>query len=193
MLEHSALAGSGEHWPEAERPQTQGDGGQAGQDPAGPGRLAQPRYRPQGVQEVRAVMLRSFWVGLYLIQEPILCSLIIDNIVLISRALRRQFIIPDFESFTRYIDDFYDRVRDIDSGKVKLAVQPSECDSSGPVLQLHLSRHLPIAVGDGLHPAVGQARPETLWRGTMHYRRPEILTGRHQNRLLPAVVLVSDH
>ena len=31
-----------------------------------------------------------------------------ENIVLISKALRHQFIIPDFTSFTKYIDEFYE-------------------------------------------------------------------------------------
>ena len=46
-------------------------------------------------------------------------SLIIENIVLISRALRHQFIIPDFEGFTKYIDLFFDKVKEIDAGKVR--------------------------------------------------------------------------
>ncbi len=48
-----------------------------------------------------------------------IASLIIDNIVLVSRALRHQFIIPDFEGFTAYIDQFYDNVKDVDEGKVR--------------------------------------------------------------------------
>ena len=37
-------------------------------------------------------------------------ELIFENIVLISRALRHQFIIPEFSTFTKYIDEFYDNV-----------------------------------------------------------------------------------
>ena len=47
------------------------------------------------------------------------CSIIIDNIVLISRALRHQFIIPEFESFTSHIDDFFETAKSITEGKVK--------------------------------------------------------------------------
>ena len=43
------------------------------------------------------------------------CSLIYDNIVLVSRALRNQFIIPDWESFTATIRGFYDKVKAMDS------------------------------------------------------------------------------
>ena len=42
-------------------------------------------------------------------------SLIYDNIVLVSRALRNQFIIPDWESFTLQIRGFYDKVKAMDS------------------------------------------------------------------------------
>lgn len=35
-------------------------------------------------------------------------ELIFENIVLISRALRHQFIIPDFKAFTDHIADFYE-------------------------------------------------------------------------------------
>ena len=38
--------------------------------------------------------------------------------MLISRALRHQFIIPDFEGFTSYVDSFYERVKGVDEGKV---------------------------------------------------------------------------
>ena len=46
---------------------------------------------------------------------PFFCSLIYDNIVLVSRALRNQFIIPDWESFTATIRGFYDKVKAMDS------------------------------------------------------------------------------
>ena len=45
-------------------------------------------------------------------------ELIYENIVLISRALRHQFIIPDFLQFTKYVDEFYENASKIDSGKV---------------------------------------------------------------------------
>jgi glutaminase len=44
--------------------------------------------------------------------------LIYENIVLISRALRHQFIIPDFLTFQRYIDEFYEAAAKCDQGKV---------------------------------------------------------------------------
>lgn len=40
-------------------------------------------------------------------------ELIYENIVLISKALRHQFNIPDFMTFTRYIDEFYDSTSDL--------------------------------------------------------------------------------
>ena len=45
-------------------------------------------------------------------------ELIFENIVLISRALRRQFIIPDFLGFTRYVDTFYEEAKRNTKGSV---------------------------------------------------------------------------
>nr|XP_053635223.1 glutaminase liver isoform, mitochondrial-like isoform X2 [Cherax quadricarinatus] len=41
-----------------------------------------------------------------------------DNIVLISRALRHQFVIPEWHDFTSYIEEFYWSVKSLTSGKV---------------------------------------------------------------------------
>ena len=44
--------------------------------------------------------------------------LIFENIVLISRALRHQFIIPDFLGFTQHIERMYETVKENTGGKV---------------------------------------------------------------------------
>lgn len=41
-----------------------------------------------------------------------------ENIVLVSRAFRRQFVIPEFEEFTDKIEKFYFKCKEIDTGKV---------------------------------------------------------------------------
>ncbi|XP_076033452.1 glutaminase liver isoform, mitochondrial-like isoform X3 [Oratosquilla oratoria] len=41
-----------------------------------------------------------------------------DNIVLISKALRNQFVIPEFADFCKYINDFYYNCKEIEEGKV---------------------------------------------------------------------------
>lgn len=41
-----------------------------------------------------------------------------ENIVLITRALRHQFVIPDFQDFTRYIEEFYWKCKVTQNGKV---------------------------------------------------------------------------
>jgi len=41
-----------------------------------------------------------------------------ENIVLISRAFRRQFVIPEFEEFTKQIETFYWTCKGQDGGKV---------------------------------------------------------------------------
>ena len=42
-----------------------------------------------------------------------------ENIVLVSRAFRRQFVIPEFEEFTDKIEKFYWKCKDLDGGKVR--------------------------------------------------------------------------
>ena len=62
-------------------------------------------------------------------------ELIFENIVLISRALRRQFIIPDFLGFTRYVDTFYEAAKENTNGTIpdyipQLAKQDPEVSQS---------------------------------------------------------------
>lgn len=45
-------------------------------------------------------------------------SLILENIVLISRALRHQLIIPDFKGFTNIIDIIYEESKKVEDGTV---------------------------------------------------------------------------
>lgn len=45
-------------------------------------------------------------------------SVISANIVLISRAFRHQFIIPDFQGFSKHIEDFYWKCKSNTEGKV---------------------------------------------------------------------------
>ncbi|XP_047005081.1 glutaminase liver isoform, mitochondrial isoform X1 [Schistocerca americana] len=45
-------------------------------------------------------------------------SVISANIVLISRAFRHQFVIPDFQGYTKYIEDFYWKCKTNTEGKV---------------------------------------------------------------------------
>ena len=48
-----------------------------------------------------------------------LFSVIQANMILISRAFRHQFVIPDFPGFTKYIEDFYWRCKSNTEGKVR--------------------------------------------------------------------------
>lgn len=45
-----------------------------------------------------------------------------DNIVLISRALRHQFVIPEWHEFTQHIEEFYWSVKTLTGGKVGIVV-----------------------------------------------------------------------
>lgn len=50
----------------------------------------------------------------------LLFSVISANIVLISRAFRHQFIIPDFQGFSKHIEDFYWKCKSNTEGKVSI-------------------------------------------------------------------------
>lgn len=44
--------------------------------------------------------------------------IITDNIVLISKAFRQQFVIPEFQTFCAHLEEMYWRCRDVKGGKV---------------------------------------------------------------------------
>lgn len=48
----------------------------------------------------------------------VLNSVILPNIVLISKAFRHQFIVPDFSNFTKDIEDIYWKCKSNTDGKV---------------------------------------------------------------------------
>lgn len=53
-----------------------------------------------------------------IISQLIIHSVINDNIVLIAKAFRNQFVIPDFQGFTKDIEDIYWRCKSNSDGKV---------------------------------------------------------------------------
>ena len=53
-----------------------------------------------------------------MLRTTFIFSLIYENIVLIARALRHQFIIPDFVGFTRHVDEIFEIARSKNEGKV---------------------------------------------------------------------------
>lgn len=52
------------------------------------------------------------------LNKEVFANVIRENIVLITRALRHQFVIPDFQDFVRYIEDFYWKCKVNTGGKV---------------------------------------------------------------------------
>lgn len=48
-----------------------------------------------------------------------------DNIVLISRALRHQFVIPEWHEFTQHIEEFYWSAKTLTGGKVGVIIIPA--------------------------------------------------------------------
>ena len=47
---------------------------------------------------------------------------ITDNIVLISKAFRQQFVIPEFQTFCGHIQELFWKCRDLKGGKVTAAI-----------------------------------------------------------------------
>lgn len=48
-----------------------------------------------------------------------------SNIVLLTQAFRKKFVIPDFHAFTSHIDDLYENSRTLSGGQVCLQVHDS--------------------------------------------------------------------
>ena len=67
-------------------------------------------------------------------------QLILANIVLISRALRHQLVIPDFRSFTNIIDIIFEETAEVQEGVVASYIpQLAKCVmlETDPVLTLY--------------------------------------------------------
>ena len=45
-----------------------------------------------------------------------------DNIVLITKAFRRQFILPEFNEFCRHIDELYWKAKPLTGGQVMMLI-----------------------------------------------------------------------
>ncbi|KAH6927276.1 hypothetical protein HPB50_001237 [Hyalomma asiaticum] len=54
------------------------------------------------------------------LNREIFAQVIRENIVLITRALRHQFVIPDFQDFIRYVEDFYWKCKVNTGGKPEM-------------------------------------------------------------------------
>ena len=50
---------------------------------------------------------------------PLSCRCVTDNIVVISKALTSQFVIPEFKTFTDIIDTIYESCKENDKGIVR--------------------------------------------------------------------------
>lgn len=43
-----------------------------------------------------------------------------SNIVLLTQAFRKKFVIPDFQSFTSHVDQMYESAKSLSGGQVRL-------------------------------------------------------------------------
>lgn len=61
----------------------------------------------------------------------VVCDLFIrcvqSNIILLTQAFRKKFVIPDFQAFTSHIDDLYENSKSLSGGQVCLQLHPSPC------------------------------------------------------------------
>ena len=79
-----------------------------------------PRLK-ETMEKLRSIAREKQKVGSIdsmLIDQQGFRNVVRDNIVLLSRALKYQFVIPDFAGFTKHIDDFYIKCLETREGKV---------------------------------------------------------------------------
>lgn len=61
----------------------------------------------------------------------VVCGLFIrcveSNIILLTQAFQKKFVIPDFQTFTSHIDDLYESSKSISGGQVCLQLHDSHC------------------------------------------------------------------
>ncbi|MEQ2164691.1 hypothetical protein GOODEAATRI_009342, partial [Goodea atripinnis] len=89
------------------RPTPEGVHGNTQRDPEEDSGWRHPRQAP--IQEVRLV-------GSCLDHPFITC--VQSNIVLLTQAFRKKFVIPDFRSFTSHIDELYEKAKKLSGGQV---------------------------------------------------------------------------
>lgn len=53
-----------------------------------------------------------------ILDKEVFTNAVMENIVLVSRAFRGQFVVPDFINFTKYIEEFYWKCKSNHAGKV---------------------------------------------------------------------------
>lgn len=55
-----------------------------------------------------------------------------SNIVLLTQAFRKKFVIPDFEEFTGHVDRIFEDAKELTGGKVRAREMGVGREGSGP-------------------------------------------------------------
>lgn len=103
-----------------------------------------------------------------------------NNIMLLTKAFKKKFIIPDFSEFTHHIDRMYDVALQHEAGQVSGCCSRGEfVGSSRP--RLIVCSRCRSAAGGRLHPAAGQVQPWSLGSLSVHHWRTEVWRCRPKN------------
>lgn len=105
-----------------------------------------------------------------------------NNIMLLTKAFKKKFIIPDFPEFTHHIDRMYDVALQHEAGQVsgrRCGAEESPSARRGPGLTVRLDCY--FAAGSRLHPAAGQVQPRSLGSLSVHHWRTEVGWYRRKN------------
>lgn len=120
----------------------------------------------------------SIRVGFWCCAFTRICfSIISQNIGILSRAFRQQFIIPDFEGFVKNIEEMYWKCKSNTEGKVKTA-QPL----------LNYTPTLFLFVGSQLYTSISPYESKLLGCQYLHDRRPKIFNRRRQHPFYPTIL-----
>lgn len=96
-----------------------------------------------------------------------------SNIVLLTQAFRRKFVIPDFMSFTSNIDKLYEKAKNLSGGQVRNSLYLSLLHTHTVHLD-HVLLSPPPSAGCRLHSSAGQVQSWPVGRVSVYGGRPEV-------------------
>lgn len=93
-----------------------------------------------------------------------------SNIVLLTQAFRKKFVIPDFLSFCAHIDDLYDTAKPMSGGQVRRRTW----NFSEQSIRSSWLRVFFFTAGRRLHSPARSLQPRPLGRRSVHRGRTEV-------------------